>query len=44
MPTRKRNDPYGRFNFVVDLGTCNTERPQAVFQECNIGIGVFAAK
>ena len=44
MRTRKRNNPYRRFNFVVDLGACNTEGPQAAFQECNIGIEVTAAK
>jgi hypothetical protein len=38
MRTRKRNNPYRRFNFVVDLGARNTEGPQAAFQECNIGI------
>jgi phage tail-like protein len=30
-----RNDPYAQFNFLVDLGTGNTEGPQAGFQECS---------
>jgi len=40
MPTRKRNHAYRKFNFLVDLGTGDTEGPQAAFQECNIGIEV----
>src|SRR5213594_503448 len=40
MPTRKRNHAYGKFNFLVDLGTGDTEGPQAAFQECNISIEV----
>jgi phage tail-like protein len=28
-----RDRPYGQFNFLVDLGTGNTEGPQAGFQE-----------
>lgn len=30
-----RDHPYGRFNFLVDLGTGNTEGPDAGFQECS---------
>ena len=30
-----REHPYGRFNFLVDLGTGNTEGPDAGFQECS---------
>ena len=44
MPTGKRNDPYGQFNFLVDLGDSNTEGPQAAFQECNIGIEATVAE
>jgi phage tail-like protein len=33
-----RDDPYGQFNFLVDLGTGGTEGPQAGFQECS-GLG-----
>jgi phage tail-like protein len=44
MPSSKRNNPYRQFNFVVGLGTGNTEGPQAAFQECNIGIEVTASK
>jgi phage tail-like protein len=33
-----RDRPYGQFNFLVDLGTGNTEGPQAGFQEIS-GIG-----
>jgi len=44
MPTGKRNDRYGQFNFLVNLGAGNTEGPQAAFQECNIGIEVTVAK
>jgi phage tail-like protein len=36
-----RDTPYGRFNFLVDLGTGNTDGPQAGFQECTeIGMNV----
>ena len=44
MPTRKRNDPYAQFNFLVDLGDSNTEGPQAAFKECNIGIEAIVAE
>src|SRR5437867_13270494 len=44
MPTGKRNDRYGQFNFLVNLGAGDTEGPQAAFQECNIGIEVTVAK
>ena len=44
MPTGKRNDLYGQFNFLVHLGAGNTKGPQAAFQECNIGIEVTLAK
>jgi phage tail-like protein len=30
-----RENPYGRFNFLVDLGTGETEGPEAGFQECS---------
>ena len=30
-----RDTPYAQFNFLVDLGTGNTEAPQAGFQECS---------
>ncbi len=30
-----RDDPYGQFNFLVDLGTGETEGPEAGFQECS---------
>jgi phage tail-like protein len=30
-----RDDPYAQFNFLVDIGTGNTEGPQAGFQECS---------
>jgi hypothetical protein len=29
-----RELPYARFNFLVDLGTGNTEGPEAGFQYC----------
>lgn len=29
-----RDSPYAQFNFVVDLGTGDTEGPEAGFQEC----------
>jgi phage tail-like protein len=44
MPTAKRKDPYGQFNFLVDLGAGDTEGPHAAFQECNIGIEVTVPK
>jgi phage tail-like protein len=31
----QRDDPYGRFNFLVDLGTGSTDGPDAGFQECS---------
>ena len=30
-----RDRPYGRFNFLVDLGTGQTDGPEAGFQECS---------
>ncbi len=40
-----REHPYGRFNFLVDLGTGNTEGPDAGFQECSaIGMEVAVAE
>ena len=30
-----RDTPYAQFNFLVDLGTGNTDGPQAGFQECS---------
>jgi phage tail-like protein len=30
-----RDRPYGQFNFLVDLGTGNTDGPEAGFQECS---------
>lgn len=30
-----RDDPYGQFNFLVDLGTGSTAGPQAGFAECS---------
>jgi phage tail-like protein len=30
-----RDRPYGGFNFLVDLGTGNTDGPEAGFQECS---------
>lgn len=36
-----RDRPYAQFNFLVDLGTGNTDGPQAGFQECSeIGMSV----
>ena len=35
----QRERPYGQFNFLVDLGTGNTNGPQAGFQEVS-GIGM----
>ena len=31
----KRDRPWGRFNFLVDLGDGNTDGPEAGFQECS---------
>ena len=40
-----RENPYGEFNFLVDLGTRNTEGPEAGFQECSaIGMEVAVAE
>jgi phage tail-like protein len=40
-----RDLPYGQFNFLVDLGTGNTEGPEAGFQECStIGMEVTVAE
>jgi phage tail-like protein len=40
-----RDRPYVQFNFLVDLGTGNTEGPEAGFQECsNIGMEVTVAE
>lgn len=30
-----RDDPYPQFNFLVDLGTGDSEGPEAGFQECS---------
>jgi len=30
-----RDTPYAQFNFLIDLGTGNTDGPQAGFQECS---------
>lgn len=36
-----RDRPYAQFNFLVDLGTGDTDGPMAGFQECSqIGMGV----
>jgi phage tail-like protein len=36
-----RDRPYAQFNFLVDLGTGDTEGPEAGFQECSqIGMSV----
>jgi phage tail-like protein len=36
-----RDRPYAQFNFLVDIGTGDTEGPQAGFQECGpIGMSV----
>jgi phage tail-like protein len=37
-----REHPYGRFNFLVDLGAGSTDGPDAGFQECS-GIGMEIA-
>ena len=40
-----RDNPYGEFNFLVDLGTGDTDGPQAGFQECSaIGMEVAVAE
>lgn len=40
-----RDRPYVQFNFLVDLGTGNTDGPVAGFQECsNIGMEVTVAE
>src|SRR5260370_8480844 len=40
-----RERPYVQFNFLVDLGTGNTNGPEAGFQECsNIGMEVTVAE
>src|SRR6187431_551497 len=40
-----RDRPYTQFNFLVDLGTGNTEGPEAGFQECSaIGMSVEVAE
>jgi len=40
-----REHPYGRFNFLVDLGSGNTEGPDAGFQECSpIGMRIAVAE
>jgi phage tail-like protein len=37
----QRERPYAQFNFLVDLGTGETDGPQAGFQECSeIGMSV----
>lgn len=41
----QRDRPYVQFNFLIDLGTGNTDGPQAGFQECsNIGMEVTVAE
>jgi len=40
-----RDRPYVQFNFLVDLGTGNTDGPEAGFQECsNLGMEVTVAE
>ena len=40
-----RDNPYGEFNFLVDLGTGETDGPEAGFQECSaIGMEVAVAE
>jgi phage tail-like protein len=40
-----RDHPYGEFNFLVDLGTGDTDGPEAGFQECSaIGMEVAVAE
>jgi len=37
----QRDQPYAQFNFLVDLGTGDTDSPRAGFQECSeIGMSV----
>lgn len=44
MPA-KRDRPFAQFNFLVDLGTGNTEGVDAGFQECsNVGMEVTLAE
>jgi phage tail-like protein len=41
----KRDRPFAQFNFLVDLGTGNTEGADAGFQECsNVGMEVTVAE
>ena len=41
----KRDRPFAQFNFLVDLGTGNSDGPEAGFQECsNIGMEVTVAE
>jgi phage tail-like protein len=41
----KRDRPWGRFNFLVDLGDGNVEGPDAGFQECSsIGTALDVAE
>src|SRR3954454_17014201 len=40
-----RDTPYGEFNFLVGLGTGNTDGPEAGFQKCSaIGMEVAVAE
>ena len=40
-----RDRPYVQFNFLVDLGTGDTDGPEAGFQECSaIGMEVAVAE
>jgi phage tail-like protein len=40
-----RDTPYGEFNFLVDLGTGDTDGPEGGFQECSpIGMEVAVAE
>jgi phage tail-like protein len=40
-----RDNPYGEFNFLVDLGTGDTDGPEGGFQECStIGMEVAVAE
>jgi phage tail-like protein len=44
MPV-KRERPFAQFNFLIDLGTGNTEGADAGFQECsNVGMEVAVAE
>ncbi len=41
----QRDHPYAQFNFLVDLGTGDTDGPRAGFQECSqIGMSVDVAE